>query len=66
MGVTSADELDPSESLYNIGLDSLMVVELAAVLESEFGISLKFNAFVNDPTIESLAIFILQNLEDGN
>lgn len=66
MGVTSADELDPSESLYNIGLDSLMVVELAAVLESEFGISLKFNAFVNDPTVESLAIFILQNLEDGN
>lgn len=66
MGVTSADQLDPSESLYNIGLDSLMVVELAAVLESELGISLKFNAFVNDPTIESLAIFILENLADGN
>ena len=66
MGLTSEDELDPSESLYNIGLDSLMVVELAAVLESEFGISLKFNAFANEPTIESLAIFILQNLEDGN
>jgi len=50
-----ADRIDASGSIYDMGLDSLMGVELAVALEARFGIRLPVMALSESPTIEKLA-----------
>jgi len=51
----SPDRIDSGRSVYDMGLDSLMGVELAAALEARFGIKISVMALSENPTIEKLA-----------
>jgi acyl carrier protein len=61
----SPDKIDPNRSIYDMGLDSLMGVELVVALESRFGIRLPVMALSQSPTIAKLAERIIQQLK-GN
>ena len=61
----SADKIDPTRSIYDMGLDSLMGVELIVALEARFGIRLPVMALSESPTITKLAERIIQQLK-GN
>ncbi|MDR3569718.1 MAG: type I polyketide synthase [Syntrophobacteraceae bacterium] len=49
------DKIDPTCSLFDMGLDSLMGVELATAIEARFGINLPVMSLSESPTIEKLA-----------
>ncbi|MCB5363039.1 SDR family NAD(P)-dependent oxidoreductase [Pusillimonas sp. CC-YST705] len=49
------DKIDPTRSVYDMGLDSLMGVELVVALENRFGIRLPVMALNESPTVEKLA-----------
>ena len=51
----SPDKIDPARSMYDMGLDSLMGVELVVALESRFGTRLPVMALSQSPTIAKLA-----------
>lgn len=61
----SPDKIDPTKSVYDMGLDSLMGVELVIALESRFGIRLPVMALSESPTISKLADRIIAQLR-GN
>lgn len=46
--------LDPNEPLQNLGLDSLLAVELRDAVAGAFGISLPVAMFMDNPTVASL------------
>jgi acyl transferase domain-containing protein/NADPH:quinone reductase-like Zn-dependent oxidoreductase/acyl carrier protein len=56
------DKIDPTLSMYDMGLDSLMGVELVVALESRFGTRLPVMALSQSPTIVKLAEKIIQQL----
>jgi len=60
----AADKIDPSKSIYDMGLDSLMGVELVVALESRFGIRLPVMALSQSPTIAKLVERIVQQLRE--
>jgi len=64
MGLDDASSLDPGDSLFHIGLDSLMAVELATGIQRDLGVKLELEALVGDPTIEALATVLLESLVD--
>ena len=51
----SPEKIDPNRSIYDMGLDSLMGVELVVALESRFGIQLPVMALSQSPTIAKLS-----------
>lgn len=51
----SPEDIPPGKSIYDMGLDSLMGVELVVALESRFGVRLTMMAVTNTPTIDKLA-----------
>ena len=64
MGLEDASSLDPGDSLFHIGLDSLMAVELAAGIDRDLGVRLELESLAGDPTIEVLAAVLLEALVD--
>jgi len=64
MGLEDASSLDPGDSLFHIGLDSLMAVELAAGIQRDLGVNLELESLAGDPTIEALAAVLLEALVD--
>ncbi len=58
----AADKIDANRSLYDMGLDSLMGVELMIALEARFGIRLPVMAISQSPTIAKLAARVIQQL----
>jgi len=50
-----ASKIDAARSVYDMGLDSLMGVELVVALENRFGIRLSVMALNESPTVENLA-----------
>ena len=56
------DKIDPTRSMYDMGLDSLMGVELVVALETRFGTRLPVMALSQSPTIAKLAEKIIQQL----
>ncbi|WP_322062768.1 SDR family NAD(P)-dependent oxidoreductase [Paraburkholderia sp. J63] len=57
-----ADKIDPDRSVYDMGLDSLMGVELVVALESRFGIRLPVMALSESPTMTKLATRLIEAL----
>lgn len=49
------DRLDPTRSLHDLGMDSLMAVELALAVEKRFGVQLPPMAISENPSIARLA-----------
>src|SRR5690606_11362157 len=63
----SADKINPDVSVYDMGLDSLMSVELVVALEGRFGIRLPVMALTESPTLSKLAQRLIQLLRsDGD
>ena len=58
----SADKINPDVSVYDMGLDSLMGVELVVALENRFGIRLPVMALNESPTLSKLADRLIQLL----
>jgi acyl carrier protein len=56
------EKIDEERQLYNMGLDSLMGVELAVAIESRFGIKLPAMILSENPTIRKLATYFIQQL----
>ena len=57
-----ADRIDPARSLHDLGLDSLMAVELALGLEQRLGIPLPVMMLNESPTAEKVTQRILDKL----
>lgn len=58
----SPDKIDATRSIYEMGLDSLMGVELVIALESRFGIRIPVMALSESPTIAKLVERIIAQL----
>ena len=65
---TEVAKVDRDTALTNIGLDSLMAIELMNRMESELGINLPMGSVLNGPNIRELAGNILEQIlsEDEN
>jgi acyl carrier protein len=61
----ATDKIDAHRSIYDMGLDSLMGVELVMALESRFGVRLSVMALSASPTIAKLAERLITQLS-GN
>jgi acyl carrier protein len=61
----SADKIEPDKSLYEMGLDSLMGVELSVAVEALFGVKLPVMALSDSPTVAKLAARLILQLR-GN
>ena len=57
------EKIDDSRSLFDMGLDSLMGVELALAIESRFGIRLPVMVLSESPTIAKLADKIIAQMK---
>ena len=64
LGGFGAAELKAETSLYGLGLDSLMAVELATAVQAGLGVSLGLGALSGEPTLGSLAEHLLALLGD--
>ena len=63
-----AARIDRTQSIYDMGLDSLLGVELVLALEGRFGVRIPVMSLNESPTIERLAhklISLLQGGQDG-
>lgn len=60
-----ADRIDPARSLHDLGLDSLMAVELAVALEQRCGVKLPAMMLNESPTAEKVARRIVDLLFGG-
>lgn len=61
-----AERIDADRSIYEMGLDSLMGVELVVALESRFGTRLPVMTLSQSPTISKLAERIVHQLKGGD
>jgi len=57
------EKIDPTRSIHEMGLDSLMGVELVTTLEDRFGIRLPVMALRESSTITKLAMVIIDQLK---
>ena len=57
-----ADRIEPQRSLHDLGMDSLMAVELALGLEQRFGIQLPVMMLNESPTAEKVTARIVDKL----
>jgi acyl carrier protein len=62
MGVADSGQIDPGEPLFNLGLDSLMALELMLLLETNLGITLTEALVFEHPTIDDLVAYFLSVL----
>src|SRR5690606_16769796 len=60
------DRINSDVSIYDMGLDSLMGVELVVALENRFGVRLPVMALNESPTLTKLAGRLLQLLRGGD
>lgn len=60
-----ADRIEPHRSLHDLGMDSLMAVELALGLEQRFGIQLPVMMLNESPTAEKVTARIVDKLLGG-
>jgi NADPH:quinone reductase-like Zn-dependent oxidoreductase/acyl carrier protein len=62
LGLVAAQEVDPDQPLQELGLDSLLSIELRNVLSSCLNRSLPATLLFNYPTLNALAGFILREI----
>jgi len=59
----AVEKIDPKRSMFDMGLDSLMGVELATALEARFGVRLPVMVLAESPTITKLAARLISQLQ---
>ncbi len=57
-----AERIVPGQSVYELGMDSLMAVELTMVLEKRFGVNVPPMLIHQNPSLERIAERLLENL----
>jgi acyl carrier protein len=57
-----ADELDDDVGFFDLGMDSLMVVELSAALSKKIGHKLPATTFMDHPDIESVTNYLIEKV----
>lgn len=62
----ATEKIDEHQSMFNMGLDSLMGVELALAVEARFGVKLPVMALKESPTIAKLAEKLCLQLTAGD
>ena len=62
VGALEAPELDPEESMSNLGLDSLMALELQHSLEESFGTKLPIDLLMGMPSLNEFVTRLLDIL----
>ncbi len=62
----NVDRIEPHRSLHELGMDSLMAVELAVGLEQRFGIQLPVMMLNDAPTVDKVAQRIVEKLAGGD
>jgi acyl transferase domain-containing protein len=62
MGLDSPDDLDSKEGLFDLGIDSLMAVELRNHFKGILGIPLSSTLLFDYPTIEALVHYLIETL----
>lgn len=60
-----AERIEPHRSLHDLGMDSLMAVELALGLEQRFGIQLPVMMLNDAPTVDKVSARIIEKLTGG-
>jgi thioester reductase-like protein len=65
LGLAAAD-FSPAQSLYDLGLDSLMAIELTSAIRSDLQMELPIRALMEDPSLESLVPLIAAQLTPGH
>ena len=63
---TGASKIDRGTPLTNLGLDSLMAIELMNRIEGDLGINLPMGAVLNGPNIRELSIPVLKSLLESS
>ncbi len=62
---SSADELDADMSLIQLGVDSIMALELKKKLEGEMQVDIPIGVLVAGPTISEISEFLIKELNIG-
>jgi len=62
LGMASLDSIEPRQRLFDIGIDSLMAVELKNRLESGLAVSLRSTLVFDYPTVEALVSHLSQEV----
>lgn len=62
----SEAEINPERSLHEMGLDSLMAVELTTLIRTELQVELPIRALIEDPSLETLVALITEQLTSGS
>ncbi|MBB2893253.1 acyl carrier protein [Flexivirga oryzae] len=57
-------EVSRDDNIFDIGVESLMLVDLKEQILDEFGVSVKFSDFFTNFEIDSLASLIAERAED--
>lgn len=63
---TAPEKIDINKSVYDMGMDSLMAVELITAVDQRFGINLPVMALSEGPTIAKLTERIILQLKGGD
>ncbi|HEX4913619.1 MAG TPA: acyl carrier protein, partial [Vicinamibacterales bacterium] len=58
-----AGQLDPTQGLFDLGMDSLMALDVRKRLESSLGLKLPTTLTFNYPTIDAIVGFLSERLE---
>jgi amino acid adenylation domain-containing protein len=61
---TSKSKISGSENLMQLGMDSLLFLELSKIMETDLETRIPPRHFIQSPYIESLGKFIIENMED--
>ena len=62
LGLSSSQIIEPQQGFFQIGMDSLMAVELKNRLETGLGTSISSTSAFNYPNIEALAKYLLEEV----
>jgi len=62
LGLNSAEDIEFSQSLFEIGMDSLMAVELKDLLETDVGHSLRSTLLFDYPTVDALTDYLTKEV----
>jgi len=62
LGINPGDQLDPNDSLAEMGLDSLMGIELKSRVGTELGVDIPLQKFARATNLSRLAALVLEQL----
>lgn len=62
MGFDSTDDVDPKQPLLDLGVDSLVAIDLSNRLQKSINLELEISVFFEYPTLSELSTYILNNV----